>query len=227
MAGECRASLHPRSFLPWPFIRCRCSSIVKWVVRSKSVPIAELAKLACRAIRFAFWSGWRISEVLRLEWKNIDLAAASAKLTHTKTQDEEHRQLPTVIAHDLQRTPRDERTGYVFPGNRQGKNLTTVRKPWVRIREIAELDSLDGLGPLRIHDLRHNVVSYDVSHGTSLEIAGRNVGHKSIQSTQTYAHFLPTSLKAAADKRAGIMQAALDTAAQREEESQANAKSTS
>jgi integrase len=85
-----------------------------------------------------------------------------------------------------------------------------VRKPWSNIRKRAGLDDLDGLGPLRLHDLRHNVVSWDVSRGVPLEIAGKNVGHRSRRSTEVYAHFAPDALKRAADARAEAMRAAVE-----------------
>ena len=91
---------------------------------------------------------------------------------------------------------------FVFPGRWLRKHLTTVTKPWQEIRKRAWLDSLDGLGALRLHDLRHNVVSWDVSRGVPLEIAGKNVGHRSRQATEIYAHFAPDALKRAADTRA-------------------------
>ena len=55
--------------------------------------------------------------------------------------------------------------------------------------ELLGLPAFEGLGPLRLHDLRHNVVSWDVSRGVPLEIAGKNVGHRSRRSTEVYAHF--------------------------------------
>ncbi len=103
---------------------------------------------------------------------------------------------------------------YVFPGRDSVSRLKSVRKPWVRVRETAGLDDLDGLGPFRLHDLRHNVVSWDVSRGVALEIAGRNVGHRSRQATEIYAHFAPDALKRAADDRAKAMRTALTDAAQ-------------
>jgi integrase len=75
------------------------------------------------------------------------------------------------------------------------------------------LDSLEGLGPLRLHDLRHNVVSWDVSRGVSLEIAGKNVGHRSRQATEIYAHFAPNALQAAADARVRAMKVAVEQVA--------------
>jgi hypothetical protein len=52
-------------------------------------------------------------------------------------------------------------------------------------------------------------VSWDVSRCVPLEIAGKNVGHRSRRSTEVYAHFAPDSLKKAADDRARAMRNAL------------------
>lgn len=166
--------------------------------------------IACAAIRFTFWTGWRIeSEVLRLEWYNLDLDVGSAKLIKTKTQAEEYRILPYEAIAVLRQLPRIEGCPYVFPGRDAQGHLTTVKRPWSTIRRRADLDDLDGLGALRIHDLRHNVVSWDVSRGVPLEIAGKNVGHKSRQATEIYAHFAPDALKKAADERARAMRDAV------------------
>ncbi len=165
---------------------------------------------SCAAIRVAFWTGWRISEILRLEWSNIDLETGSTKLLLTKTADEEYRQMPATALEVV--TAQEQFVGcpYVFPGRYGKGHLTTVKGPWLRIRKRATLDDLEGLGGLRLHDLRHNVVSWDVSRGVPLEIAGKNVGHRSRDATEVYAHFAPDALKQAADSRAAAMQDAME-----------------
>lgn len=160
---------------------------------------------ACDAIRVAFWTGWRIGEVLRLEWANLDISRGRAKLLRTKTAEEEYRSLPVEGLAILEGVRRVAGSPYVFPGAAPDRHLTTVKKPWNRIRKRAGLDRLEGLGPLRLHDLRHNVVSWDVSRGVPLEIAGKNVGHRSRRATEVYAHFAPDALKKAADDRARAM----------------------
>ena len=166
---------------------------------------------ACTAIRFAFWTGWRIGEVLRLEWENVDLDHGVATLLRTKTAEAERRQLPSEAVHLLEGVMRIARCKYIFPGADDQHHLTTVRKPWQHICRRAGLDDLPGLGAFRLHDLRHNVVSWDVSRGVPLEIAGRNVGHRSRRSTEVYAHFAPDALKKAADERARAMREAMET----------------
>ena len=166
---------------------------------------------ACAAIRVAFWTGWRInSEVLRLQWDHIDQELGRARLLTTKTRVEEYRMVPEAALSIIGALQRVDGNPYVFPGRAPGQHLTTVRGPWRRVRARADLGELEGLGALRLHDLRHNVVSWDVSRGVPLEIAGKNVGHRSRRSTEIYAHFAPDALKQAADARADAMRGAVD-----------------
>jgi integrase len=169
--------------------------------------------VACAAIRMAFWTGWRIGEVLALQWSNLDLGRGVAKLVRTKTAAEEYRQVPSEGMALISALVRIAGCPYVFPGRGLQSHLTHVRKPWDRIRKKAGLGDLAGLGAFRLHDLRHNVVSWDVSRGVPLEIAGKNVGHRSRRSTEVYAHFAPDSLKKAADDRARAMRQALESTA--------------
>ena len=171
---------------------------------------AGTSPIACDVILLAFWTGWRIGEVLKIEWGNVDLDTGVAKLLRTKTASEEYRQLQQEAVSVLRSITRVVGCRYVFPGQDFSRHLTTVRKPWVKIRARAGLDNLEDLGPLRLHD--HNVVSWDVSRGVGLEIAGKNVGHRSLRSTEIYAHFAPDALKRAADERAQAMRAALEGA---------------
>lgn len=166
--------------------------------------------LACAALRVAFWTGWRIGEVLGLRWENLDLAKGFAKLQETKGAKEEYRQLPAEAIEVIKGQERIAGCPYVFPGASGKGHLTTVKRTWIRVRKKAKLHKLPGLGALRTHDLRHNVVSWDVSRGVPLEIAGRNVGHRSRRSTEVYAHFAPDALKRAADERAKAMRSALE-----------------
>ena len=181
----------------------------------KALDIEEQAgasPIACDAVRVAFWTGWRIGEVLALEWNNLNLEKGVAKLVRTKASDEEYRQVPTEALDVLSSIERFAGYPFVFPGRTPSEHLTTVKKPWAKIRKRAGLANLDGLGPLRLHDLRHNVVSWDVSRGVPLEIAGKNVGHRSRRSTEVYAHFAPDALKRAADARAAAMREAVEAA---------------
>jgi integrase len=125
--------------------------------------------LSCAALRVTFWTGWRIGEVLGLRWSNLDLGVGVARLIQTKTAVAEYRQLPEEAVSVIKSVQRVSGCPFVFPGQDLEGPLTTVKKTWARIRAGAGLHDLDGLGPLRIHDLRHNVVSWDVSRGAPRE----------------------------------------------------------
>ena len=165
--------------------------------------------MGAAAIEFVFWTGWRISEALGLRWEHVDAGQATARLVKTKTAEEEYRVLPSQALKVLERVSRSEKSAFVFIGKTGVGALTTVRRPWHQIRTLAGLDDLDGLGALRLHDLRHNVVSWDVSRGVSLEMAGKTVGHRSRQATEVYAHFAPDALRRSANERAAAMKVAI------------------
>ncbi len=161
---------------------------------------------AVAAIQFAFWTGWRmVSEVLRLRWVDVDLDTGQARLLKTKTAEEEYRSLPDEAIEILSCLPRIAGYPWVFPGQDAERPRTTVRRQWDRIRDKAGLSDLEDLGAFRIHDLRHNAVSWDVSRGVSLKVAGANVGHRSVRSTEVYSHFAPDHLRAAANARSRAM----------------------
>jgi integrase len=126
----------------------------------------------------------------------------------TKTEEEAYRTLPDEAIAVLSRLPRVEGSPWVFPGKQPSQHRKGVRTLWNRIRERAGLLELEDLGSYRLHDLRHNAVSWDVSRGVSLKIAGASVGHKSQRSTEVYAHFLPNHLKDATNSRARAMREA-------------------
>ena len=67
-------------------------------------------------------------------------------------------------------------------------------RSWRRIAKEAELKDF------RLHDLRHNFASAAVNQGMSLALIGGMLGHKSVQTTNRYAHLYSSSLKAAANK---------------------------
>ena len=56
-----------------------------------------------------------------------------------------------------------------------------------------------GIEDVRIHDLRHTYASLAVSQNLSLPIVGKLLGHKSIKSTERYAHLYDDVMRDAAN----------------------------
>ncbi len=164
---------------------------------------------AVAALRIAFWTGWRThSEILPLQWSNIDLETGRTRLLATKEADEEYRMLPDEALAVLRCLPRLEGCPWVFPGINPARHRKEVRWLWNQVRRQAGLLGLEELGNFRLHDLRHNAVSWDVSRGVSLKVAGASVGHRSQRSTEVYSHFMPAHLQAAVNARAQAMREA-------------------
>jgi integrase len=86
---------------------------------------------------------------------------------------------------------------YVFPGL-QGKGLY-LHHTWVKLLKMA------GIKNCHIHDLRHTFASYAVSNGIDLFVVSKLLGHKSIQSTQRYAHLLIDAKAKAVEQVAEII----------------------
>lgn len=169
---------------------------------------ADLYALA--AIEICFWLGWRLrSEVLPLQWADIDLERKVALLRRTKGAETEYRAMPDEVVEILRGLPREANNPHVFPGKTAGQHRTTVRKIWYRIRERAGLTDLPGIGSFRRHDLRHNAVSWHLAAGADLKLAGRLVGHRSQQATEIYSHFLTEHLSEAANVRSQAMKEAV------------------
>lgn len=95
----------------------------------------------------------------------------------------------------LRRREKSANGPYVFPrALNNEKPFTYIQEGWVNVKKCAVLHYLE-LNPtgttsimnLRLHDLRRTFASYQAIGGTSLNIIGKSLGHKSSQATLIYA----------------------------------------
>ena len=91
----------------------------------------------------------------------------------------------------------------VFPGTGHDGCTTAEWGAWNEAQKRAKL-----LG-VRIHDLRHSFASFGAGAGDSLLVIGALLGHKDPSTTARYAHLANDPLRAAADRIAGNIAAAL------------------
>jgi len=140
------------------------------------------------AIRLLLLTGARLSEVLTLEWRYVDLARGLLFLPDSKTG-----QRPVFLNSGaievLQQLPRQPDNPYVIAGAGQGRHLVNLQKPWRRIRARA------GIEDVRLHDLRHSFASIAAESGASLPLIGKLLGHTQMQTTQRYAHLVADPVK--------------------------------
>lgn len=147
-----------------------------YVTRAQMLAIAK----ACRckssraAIRIAYYSGMRMSEIIRARRVGGDFV-----LDDTKNGD------PRLIP--------------IHPKIRACLGVPLKDRFWMSKR-FKEAVRLLGMGHLRFHDLRHSAASAMINARVDLYTVGAVLGHKSATSTQRYAHLQTARLREAVDK---------------------------
>jgi integrase len=139
-------------------------------------------------IRFAVDTGGRRSEILRLDWRYVDLANRRVTFVQTKNGEDRSVRLCQRAYETLESLgPKD--TGPVFTYN--GKALKGFKSSFDKARENS------GVEDFRFHDLRHTFASRLVQGGVPLYDVMHLTGHKSLEMVQRYAHLAPEFQEAA------------------------------
>ena len=146
---------------------------------------------AVAAIRLLMLTGCRKSEILSLQWKDVDLEARELKLPDSKTGPRVVPLSPAAVK-VLEELPRVPGSPWVIPGQKPGTHMTNLNDPWQVVRERA------GIEKARIHDCRHSFASRALALGESLPAIAKLLGHSQIQTTARYAHLARESVKASA-----------------------------
>ena len=125
-----------------------------------------------KMIRVAFYTGWRFDEIVRATVANDYLVLDDSKNGDTMRVLPIH---PRIQRYVGTAWPIHETMSYWF------------RKARTKI----------GMHGLHFHDLRHSAASEIVSDGGSLKEVAEVLGHKSLASSQRYAHLMPDAVRAA------------------------------
>lgn len=166
----------------------------------------RLPPSAIVAIRLLLLTGARVSEILSLQWRFLDLSAGSIHLPDSKTGRKTILLSPPAVA-ILDAWPRFAGSPYVFPGegrgDRKGKHRVSLSDAWMWLRTRAKARDV------RLHDLRHTFASVAVSNGQTLPMIGALLGHSQAATTQRYAHLMNDPLRAASDATAATIASAI------------------
>ena len=155
-------------------------------------------------VRMCLLTGARLGEVRCARFEQFDLEHLTwTKQAATVKQRKTHR-IP--ISEDVATLVRQRRaileadTGWIFPGDAEGKPVQDLRRFWRSIQKAADLPDV------RMHDLRHTFASMLVSGGASLEMIGKLLGHTQTRTTQRYAHLMESPLRDGVNQVAGLVQ---------------------
>ena len=156
-----------------------------------------------------FWmlyiTGCRKGEALAIQWKDVDLNAATVSISKTVTNKVKGAAyaittpknassnrtvtLPPFFTEMLKEfkdnTPDATPESFVFHGSRP-LPLKNVE------RRFGEGIQKSGVKRIRIHDLRHSCASLLISSGATIVSISNRLGHSNIEQTlNTYAHMMP------------------------------------
>jgi integrase len=160
---------------------------------------------------FAYYTGWRInSELLTLQWHQVDLKAGSVRLEPGTTKNREGRTFPLGMIEDLKNALEAQKTltdalqkqkgaivRWVF--HRSGEQVKSFRKAWMAACKAAGC-------PGRIpHDFRRTAVRNLVRAGVPEKTAMQLTGHKTRSVFDRYDIVDETDLRAAAAKLNTLM----------------------
>ncbi|HXG50992.1 MAG TPA: site-specific integrase [candidate division Zixibacteria bacterium] len=125
-------------------------------------------------VAFLYHSGWRVSEMRQLEWRDVDLPGGVIRLRPETSKNKEARLLPIAgpLVEIIERAHRARRLDCPFVFHVGGKPIGDFRKAW-RSACVAA-----GLGGLIVHDLRRSAVRNMIRAGIAEKVAMSLSGHK-------------------------------------------------
>lgn len=183
---------------------------VRWLTRAEAVALLAAADASTRAphladfLRLALNTGMRRGELLRLEWRRVDLQRGLVFLEAEHTKTKRRRSVPlnaearaALIRRARYRAEHCPDSPWVFC-RRDGGRITEVK------RSFAGACAKAGIADFRVHDLRHTCAAWLVSAGVPLSEVRDLLGHASVVMTERYAHLAPENVRAAVQRLEGL-----------------------
>jgi len=131
-------------------------------------------------------SGMRRGELLKLEWKDVNLNERVIRIlsTNTKTEKERHAGMtPRVVAAltELKAEQPPEYDGLIF-------GVASIKHAWTSALRVA------GISGVRLHDLRHTAITRKVAAGIPHAEIMKETGHSQFS---TFLRYVNTSVETA------------------------------
>ncbi|MDT0631325.1 tyrosine-type recombinase/integrase [Rubrivirga litoralis] len=155
--------------------------------------------------RFTFYSGLRVSEVARLDWRDVDLDARTITISEQKNRRTTILPISQKAAGVLAEIAEEADRGHVFVSPLQRKPERNVRafcasanKDFTAFRDLAGIDR-----PVSYHGLRHGFASHLADNGASAWVVQAACRHSSIAVSQVYVSLASKTLSNELDSAFG------------------------
>jgi integrase len=135
-------------------------------------------------VQLLLLTGARRSNVQAMAWSDIDLDRGLWRIGAASSKNKDA--MVVVLPEEAIDVLDDRRkvtngSPWVFPSHGKTGHVTEPKGLWKAMLERA------GISDLRLHDLRRTLGSWQAIGGSSLNIIGASLGHKSVQTTAVYA----------------------------------------
>jgi len=150
---------------------------------------------------FAYYSGWRRSEITGLTWREIDMAGSVIRLDPERSKTKTGRLLPMSqpLKEVLKRRLTERRLDQALVFHRDGEPLIDWRKAWEAACKAA------GLPGKRLHDCRRTAARNLIRSGTPERVAMQLTGHKTRSVFDRYNIVSESDLRAGVDRLAAYV----------------------
>jgi len=150
--------------------------------------------------QFAAWTGLRITELIQLEWPDVNLRDGFLVVRRGKGRKQRIVPLLPEAQSVLQKAPRrhDDPRGRIFYWS---SDRHALLRRFQRRCKKAEMPIY------KFHHLRHSFASWAAMSGVSLEVIAQVLGHTSITVTKKYAHLHPDYQRNELGKMSGAREA--------------------
>jgi integrase len=147
-------------------------------------------------ITFLYHSGWRVSEMSALEWRNVDFAGKVTRLRPEISKNEDGRLLPIKdeVQGIIERAKRNRRLHCLNVFHDDGQPIGSFRKAWNTACKAASLGKIIG------HDLRRSAVRNMARAGIPERMAMSLSGHKTRSVFDRYNSVSGADLAKAAER---------------------------
>lgn len=143
-------------------------------------------------IKLLYSTGLRVSELVNLKLKDINLKTKEAWVRKGKGSKDRFFQIPEKLIDDLKKhiLTLKENEVYLFPG--KNKTLTTrnIQKILLKAAEKAEINKR-----VTPHKLRHSFATHLLESGVDIRYIQSLLGHSDLSTTQIYTHVSNEQLK--------------------------------
>ncbi|KKQ52120.1 hypothetical protein A2865_01820 [Candidatus Woesebacteria bacterium RIFCSPHIGHO2_01_FULL_39_17] len=143
-------------------------------------------------ISLSYGAGLRVSEVINLKVKDVDLEELIIHLKSAKGNKDRITVMPSTLVNDLKNLlAGKKKNDLVFESERGGKlNVRTAQKVFSNALKKAVITK-----PATFHSLRHSFATHLLENGVDVRYVQELLGHANIRTTQVYTKVTNPKLK--------------------------------